>query len=95
MRNPHVDELYSLSALLDIPKEIGWRWNAVLWEFRVTERADGWLVMLKAKRRGQFRVAFMGGSTFSGALENCARELRRGTVTWKQDSYVPDRLLEE
>ena len=80
------------AATLDMALNVGYMDGMVLDQLIVKVNEDGWLVLVKAHRNGRRRVAFVGGASFSEALELAADFAEKGILTWQKDSWPPKVL---
>lgn len=60
-----------------------------LTQMTLFKQEDGWLVMLKGKRPGAKRVAFMQARTFADGLVWAATALDTNRVPWRVDKPRP------
>ena len=78
-----------LDLFADVQKEVAWKYNALLYELRIQLRSDGWLAIIKAAKGTDYRVAFVGGSTFPNLLRQVGIAAESRGLVWKQDDYIP------
>jgi len=73
--------------LVDLGKELGWHTGADYQGHNLTRKDDGWLLVLKAEKKGQAVVAFIGGPSPLECYRNLWVVVTKGQVRWKTDRF--------
>lgn len=81
-----------VAELLDIGKHVAWDGGYSLTEVAFKQTQDGWLVVIKATRRGKPWVAFVGARSYENALRLGAEWAYEGLFKWKQDDWPSEAV---
>ncbi len=81
-----------MSGLLDLEKEIAYTDGLVLDQLIFKAVDDGWLGMVKARKRKRPVVTFVSGETFTETVELVAEFAQRACFTWQEDKWPSKRV---
>lgn len=84
-----------LAQLMEIGKHIAWDGGYDFRGLSVNKNEDGWLVAVKAVRRGRPYVAFIMGHSFQDALFMGGEWAYEGRFEWKHDRYPTKHVKQE
>ena len=76
-----------IALSLDLPKELAWQSGRELTGLSCSKRSEGWLLVLRAVKKGRKEVAFVGGRDYAECWENAIWGVENGGLRWRDDRY--------
>lgn len=80
-------------ALFNLFEETAYRNGVYTYEIRLKTHGGRWLAVVKAHRKGELLVAFVGGDDLYGLLLNLGEQSRTGNLSWGPDKHPPPWAL--
>lgn len=89
------EEVRLITWVATLDHTLAWYQGMVLTGWSVKRSQEGWLIVVKAHRKGrgdkpQHRVAFFRGDDLMETFKALAYAVRRDMITWKPDKFAPD-----
>lgn len=82
-------------VLQNLEEWLPWLSGRRLVGLNITARDDGWLLVLKATRKGIPEVAFIGGDSLEDCLVDTAHGLLFAFIQWKPDKFRSMRSVRQ
>jgi hypothetical protein len=83
------------AQLLELGKHIAWDGGYDLRGLTITQTDDGWLVVVKAVRRGRPYAAYLVGQSFQDALFLAGEWAYEARYVWKHDKWPSKHTKKE
>lgn len=74
--------------LAELDKEVAWATGLVYLGHTLSQREDGWLLVVRARRGSSRLVAFCGGRDALGCFRQLYYGLYHDQMRWREDRYA-------
>lgn len=79
-----------VTIALELDKWLAWYEYVTLSGYSLSQRSNGWLLVVKAEKQGKPVVAFKGGHSPWDCWDSFLMGIHRGDLQWKVDKFRTD-----